>query len=540
MAAEEESLDVRLLLDKRCSAATDFMGLVLLSELRDERTPNSVFKLDADIFEVCSNPAARSSVFDVPTFTERFYGWRDDLDITTGLVALPAFIMHAVNSMRLSKLLIYTSAAITEESGCVGSVINPVVDLALEFLPLSRAFDGDMCANVRQILEIMGRVSNWWKGRILSSISGSSGSSAVTLDIMRSLHEKLAEVALNPPRRQGDSEFYNHVWWLLSQIISSFLSSTARMMAAVNTMVSTYLHAPHGLDHEDDAPTRKQWKYSWDANMYYLTTSGMSMTSECQYRGLGKISDRTVMMPNFDGSFTRELEAALKYRLTSDTHPDTYKAKTRMVTAAALRAFNHQTPETMFNGFRAVPAEAQESAGPRIEEISFEGMHMTETDEAKAYQYCRKLFTLFVVRGHAMKEVEESTSNVYLPPVRWDTVLSTSNIFKESLRIDMMRPPEWLPLFVRFSQGSQPTGTATGTASDPPSDQEKRVPYKCGIFNTGHMLEIFRIAEWKTSPAQRTTGTSRRRKHKTDRVRVQVRTVLVNPVFWGALGVIET
>jgi len=539
----EADLDDRLFIDKRASASSSFAGFALLGELHDEPR-DSIFKLDPEIFKV---GAGEGSYFEVPTFTERMHGWNDDTDITSSLVALPAFIMHSINGMRLAKLLIYTSAAISQDSTEeVTHILNPVVDLSMEFVKLARAFDQDLCSNVKIIIEILGRISNWWKVRITESRIGEDMSKVVTLNIMDRLHKKLARVASNadnvPPQ---EAEFHNHMWWLVGQIMSAFLSSTTRMMAAANAMVCTYLTSFPPVGHEDDETTRKLWKFAWDANMYYLTTSGMSMTTECQYRGLGKIDDSTVMMPIFDGTLTRELEAAVRYRLMFDTHPHEFKAKTRMVTSAALRVFDNSgqvEPDMVFPeigpgtaGARAAAAgggggggggEVGRAAGcVDVEEVNFESLHLRETREETAYEFCRKVFTLFVIRGQVLREMEENVGNVYLPPVRWDTVFCTRNISKQALTIDMSRPPEWLPLFVRFSQGG-----FVHTLN--PS----RIPYKCGVFNTGHYVEILRVGQWKT------TGSTSKRKHKRTEVKVvkvQVRTTVVNPVFWGAFGVVS-
>jgi len=97
--------------------------------------PERVFGPDA------SNPG----MFLVPTFSERFHGWNEDLDHTSSLLASVAFFAHAVQLCRVARIVLHIAAEIyVMEKRVVGEfkALDDIVEICLLFEPLCRGLEG--------------------------------------------------------------------------------------------------------------------------------------------------------------------------------------------------------------------------------------------------------------------------------------------------------------------------------------------------------------------------------------------------------------
>lgn len=492
----------KLYVDKRAAGAVDLLGESLIKSTEN-----------AHLDPIFANTLAGGhSRFEMPTFTERFHGWNDDGDTTSNFTALPAFLMHAVNGIRLARVLVYMKGVIT----C--SFLPPVLELAQYYLPLAQCLDQDAPSNVSNMLQILSHMSNWWKCQVSASRSVDG---VCSFEVMRLVHEWSRNVLANPDSPpESEREFYKHTWWLLPQFVSGLLSSNARMLAAAGTMISTYLYEYPIIEEEEPSYMRKIWRFCWDANMHYLTQSGMTINSECQYRGLGRVADPNVYMPVFDGTLSRSLELAIQQSQMVVEHKASKLS--RIITSSVL-----------VGGARSGGGGGGAEAGATL---TAEKVNLTMVSEDMAYRYSKKLFIMFVVRGQELRAIEER-GTMYLPPIRWDFIFP--NLELKHGVVDVTVPPKYLPLFVNLHEGKVTHAADTGASHESPTPPK---PYSQGIINTGHMVEVFKMAEWEVSSLPKAKVLRRKAKKAAQQqtapqfFKCHVRTVMLNPACWGPFG----
>jgi hypothetical protein len=169
------------------------------------------------------------------------------------------------------------------------------------------------------------------------------------------------------------------------------------------------------------------------------------------------------------------------------------------------------------------------AAGEMGSALTAEKVNLTVVSEDMAYRYSKKLFIMFVVRGQELRVIEER-GTMYLPPIRWDFIFP--NLELKHGAVDVNVPPRYLPLFVNLHEGK--VTTTHGDESHAPPK-----PYSQGIINTGHMVEVFKMAEWEVQGRAAKPRRKARKAALTTSPQVfkcHVRTIMLNPACWGPFG----
>jgi hypothetical protein len=490
------------------------------------------FKLDSSFDP---KQLKESGYFMIPNFTERFHGWNDDTDHSSALVAFSAFINHALNCVRIGRIMIYSCASTSEARR---KVLHPFIDLALRFKNIAQGLDMTQ-RNVPEPEEMTGEagghpssawsrvvsgildVRAWWKKQILDSTTPATRSSLTpaTLKVFRDLNHALRNVYRSGVK-EGEG-FDEHVWWMVGHLACILLSSSAKMINAAATVSSTHLYEYGGT--EDVAtPTRNVWKKAWDANMYMLKSTASLYASTCQFEGIGRVDAEHVWMPNFDGSLTKIMDRCYSFIIHIDEEKEKLaanaaRAGVEMAQLATSRMQRKKGGRASFN-VNDVPIFSSADSPVAFVKVKV----------AQAYEFSRRGMLFLMIRMADERRRWEMLSAEHidmLPVVRWDAIVGHSGMplsRREMTKpIDIANEPSWIGLTIRMRQPVSDEGGA-GTGAVLEVEEIKEYAYG-GVLFAPHIIELFRPARFAFVDSRNS-------------FKAQVYTVVVNPSTWGHLG----